>query len=55
MSETPLFYKWPFNLPVAKPWLRSVTGLSLQLISFNPKPILVGFVVDTIAFEQVLL
>jgi hypothetical protein len=55
MSQTPLFNKQPLNLPVAKPWLGSVTGLSLQLISFNPKPILEGYVVDTIAFEQVLL
>jgi len=54
MSETPLFYKQPLNLPVAKPWLRLVTGLSLQLTSFNLRPILVGYVVDTVAFEQVL-
>jgi len=54
MSETPLFYKESLNLPAAKPWLRSVSGLSLQLTSFNPKPILLGYVVDTVAFEQVL-
>jgi len=55
MSGTPLFYKQTLNLQVAKPWLRSVTGLSPQFTSFNLKPILVGYVVDTDAFEQVLL
>jgi hypothetical protein len=55
MSGTLLFYNLPLNLPVAKPWLRLVTGLLLQRTSFNLKPILVGYVVDTVVFEQVLL